>query len=425
MIVTSVDEKRATDLHVRGEGWSSTRLLVRGDGLDYSLNDTYVDEGVEMRLHYKNHVETNYCVSGAGEVVDLATGQVHAIGPGSVYTLDKHDEHIVRAGKGGLHFVCVFTPPLEGHETHGSDGSYPAADAMEEGRQAPSAAPGSSTLSRVDHAVIYAGAGLDSAVEQFTRLGFHLTPRGHHSMGSSNHLAIFESDYFELLGVEPQNVARFGDGWNHPLGLSGLVFKTADARALWRELSARGVPLEGDAPAAFNRPVDLPDGHRETARFRTVRLAADSVPNGRVFFCEQITPELVWRPEWQRHPNGATGILEYAVATRDPSSLASVLDSAVGPDLVKPVDGGLQLQLGPTRVVLLTPEAIAVRYGVPARDVSGGIPRPVALTVRVSSLDAVRGVVQRARIIGVREVDGRLVVPAAGAAGVVLGFAQA
>jgi hypothetical protein len=92
---------------------------------------------------------------------------------------------------------------------------------------------------------------------------------------------------------------------------------------------------------------------------------------------------------------------------------------------VKPVDGGLQLQLGPTRVVLLTPEEIAVRYGVPARDVSGGIPRPVALTVRVSSLDAVRGVVQRARIIGVREVDGRLVVPAAGAAGVVLGFAQA
>lgn len=125
MIVTSVNEKRATSHHVKGEGWSSTRLLVRDDGLGYSLNDTYVDEGVEMHLHYKNHVETNYCIAGSGEVVDLATGRVHALGPGSVYTLNNHDEHIVRAGKGGLHLVCVFTPPLVGTETHSTDGSYP------------------------------------------------------------------------------------------------------------------------------------------------------------------------------------------------------------------------------------------------------------------------------------------------------------
>lgn len=125
MIVTSVALKQGTDHHVKGDGWSSTRLLVRDDGLGYSLNDTHVQEGVEMHLKYKNHIETNYCVAGSGEVVDVATGKVYPLGPGSVYTLNKHDEHIVRAKRGGLHFVCVFTPPLVGTETHDEAGSYP------------------------------------------------------------------------------------------------------------------------------------------------------------------------------------------------------------------------------------------------------------------------------------------------------------
>ena len=48
-------------------------------------------------MEYKHHLETNYCVSGEGEVEDLATGQVFQIRPGTVYALDKHDAHIMRA----------------------------------------------------------------------------------------------------------------------------------------------------------------------------------------------------------------------------------------------------------------------------------------------------------------------------------------
>jgi len=75
------------------------------------------------RLHYKHHLETNYCISGEGEVEDLATGQVFPIRPGAVYALDKHDAHVVRA-RTDLRFVCVFTPALTGTETHQPDGSY-------------------------------------------------------------------------------------------------------------------------------------------------------------------------------------------------------------------------------------------------------------------------------------------------------------
>lgn len=54
----------------------------------------------------------------------------------------------------------------------------------------------------LDHAVINVADQLDSASARFRRLGFQLTERGHHSLGSSNHLAIFGENYLELLGYE-------------------------------------------------------------------------------------------------------------------------------------------------------------------------------------------------------------------------------
>ena len=405
MIVTSVNEQRVTDRHVKGPGWSSTRLIVKADNVGYSVHDTYVDEGAELHLHYTNHIETNYCVSGSGEVVDVATGKIYPLGAGSVYALNKHDQHIVRAGKGGLHLVCVFNPALVGDETHSADGSYPVSE-------------------RVDHVVINVGQSLDQAQAQYAQLGFTLTSRGHHSLGSSNHLAIFGSDYFELLGVEPHNVAKFADGWDHPLGLSGLVFKTADAATLWQQLAARQVPLEGTGPSSFFRPVELRDNQTHDARFRTVRIAADRIPNGRVFFCEHLTPDLVWRPEWQRHANGVNGILEYVYATHDPAASAAVLERAFGPGAVSDVEHGLQLQAGDVSVLYLLPEGIAARFGVDAKALPTLGERAVALTLRTSSLQRVREALRSGNVGHVREFDRRIVVPADQAAGVLLAFEE-
>ncbi len=47
----------------------------------------------------------------------------------------------------------------------------------------------------VDHVVINVVGGLDDAAAIYTGLGFQLTPRGHHSLGTSNHLAIFHESY--------------------------------------------------------------------------------------------------------------------------------------------------------------------------------------------------------------------------------------
>lgn len=128
MIVKSLTDILDTPAHVKGDAFESRRILLAADGLGYSLHDTICKQGSEQYLHYKNHVEANYCIEGEGEVENVATGEVHPIRPGMIYVLDKHEAHILRATKSDLRFVCIFTPALTGQEKHAADGSYAAAD---------------------------------------------------------------------------------------------------------------------------------------------------------------------------------------------------------------------------------------------------------------------------------------------------------
>ena len=124
MIVVSSAEIAGTPRDVSGPGWNSRRMIVREHGMGHSVHETRVKEGAELHLHYKNHFETNYCLAGEGEVEHLETGRVFAIRPGTIYALNENDRHILRATKGDLMLVCVFTPPLAGDEVHQNDGSY-------------------------------------------------------------------------------------------------------------------------------------------------------------------------------------------------------------------------------------------------------------------------------------------------------------
>jgi len=125
MIIRSLDEVAGTDRDVAGDGWRSRRLLVRRDGLGFSLHDTTVAAGADLELEYRHHLEACYCLEGEAELTDLSTGAAHAIRPGIVYALDQHDHHRLRVSR-DLRLVCVFNPALSGDETHDATGSFPA-----------------------------------------------------------------------------------------------------------------------------------------------------------------------------------------------------------------------------------------------------------------------------------------------------------
>ena len=126
MIVRSLDSVTGTERDVAGDGWQSRRLLLRRDGMGFSLHDTLVRAGTRLELEYRHHLEACYCVEGEAEITDLATGQRHAIAPGTVYALDRHDRHVISVAR-DLRLVCVFNPALSGAETHDESGGFPAA----------------------------------------------------------------------------------------------------------------------------------------------------------------------------------------------------------------------------------------------------------------------------------------------------------
>lgn len=124
MIVRRLVEAEKTRRRVATANWESTRLLLKNDGMGFSFHITTIYAGTETSMCYRNHLESVYCISGSGEVVNLADGQIHPIEPGTIYILDQHDPHVLRATT-EMKMACVFNPPLNGKEVHDEAGAYP------------------------------------------------------------------------------------------------------------------------------------------------------------------------------------------------------------------------------------------------------------------------------------------------------------
>lgn len=133
MIVRTLQQaERSARRIVSPDGnWESTRLLLASDQMGFSFHVTTIYAGADFRMHYQNHVEAVYCISGEGEVETEADGKKYPVRPGTLYNLDQHDKHTLRAYT-ELKLVCVFNPPLHGTETHNAEGAYElVADSIE------------------------------------------------------------------------------------------------------------------------------------------------------------------------------------------------------------------------------------------------------------------------------------------------------
>jgi len=96
-------------------------FLVGAGALNYGHNNP------KMKHWYKNHLEAVYCIGEEGEIVLAEDGTVYPIKAGTMYALDGHEKHYLRAWK-DMRMICVFNPPCTGRETHGKEGAYPLLD---------------------------------------------------------------------------------------------------------------------------------------------------------------------------------------------------------------------------------------------------------------------------------------------------------
>jgi L-ectoine synthase len=124
MIVRHLSDLDGTERDVEFRTWRSRRLVLAKENVGFSLHDTVIYAGTETPMWYANHVEAVYCVGGEGELIDDETGETYEVRDGTMYLLDGHEHHRLRA-RTDLRMVCVFNPPCTGREVHDENGVYP------------------------------------------------------------------------------------------------------------------------------------------------------------------------------------------------------------------------------------------------------------------------------------------------------------
>src|SRR5688500_17317864 len=146
--------------------------------------------------------------------------------------------------------------------------------------------PGELFLDHVSHFVPDLGA----AAGFLEKLGFTLTALSAQTVegrpaGASNRCIMLEQGYVELLTPTHDTpiAQRMRARMAQFVGVHLACFGTPDAEGEHARLAAHGF-----------EPQPLVDLRRDKARFKVVRPASDSMPEGRVQYVEHLTPEALW-----------------------------------------------------------------------------------------------------------------------------------
>lgn len=212
-------------------------------------------------------------------------------------------------------------------------------------------------ITGLDHAVI-AVRDLDQAAEAFRRLGFALTPRGHHAeWGTANRCVMFGQDYIELLaaegaGVEADSVRAFT---RQREGLMGIALRSTDGAATAESLRRAG--LDVPVPRSLSRKLD--DGAGTTLMFSEVPLPAEATPGVNSRVVQHITAQRERFPEWTDHPNGAFGIASVTAIVAAPTELTPAWDRVFGPHAAVITDDTVTVHSGRGLIFLAKPDDLS------------------------------------------------------------------
>jgi catechol 2,3-dioxygenase-like lactoylglutathione lyase family enzyme len=282
----------------------------------------------------------------------------------------------------------------------------------------------------IDHVVLCV-FDLDAARRFYERLGFTVTPRALHPFGTGNHVVQLDGNYIELLSVvEPAKIAAaqpgefsFGDHNARYLksgeGMSMLALSSDDARHDHEEFVESG--LDTYRVLDFSRQAMLPDGRQVTVAFSLVFVTDTRLPGLALFVCQHHAPRHFWKPEYQRHANGARVVAEAVMVADRPVSLRDVLERLAGVASVSTTGTSLAVKTPRGDISVLDRGAFARRFPGAPTPVAGSPPRFAAYRVAVVDLDSVAALLSN-NAVTFAKADGRLCV--AGAFGMIVEFSQ-
>jgi hypothetical protein len=137
---------------------------------------------------------------------------------------------------------------------------------------------------------------LGAAARVFEDLGLRVTPESAHRAqgapaGTSNRCVMLEQGYLELLAptLDTPNAQRVRARMDLFVGIHLACFGTPDAAAEHARLAAHG--FEPEPLVNLERKIET----GESVRFSVVHVPPGKMPEGRVQYCEHLTPRQVWR----------------------------------------------------------------------------------------------------------------------------------
>lgn len=210
---------------------------------------------------------------------------------------------------------------------------------------------------------------LGAAARVFESLGFEVTPEAAHRAqggpaGTSNRCVMLEEGYIELLApaMDTPNAQRVRERMKLFVGVHLACFGTPDAAADYGRLAAHD--FEPEPLVNLERTVE----GGALARFNVIHVPPRKMPEGRVQYVEQLTPEHVWQ---ERYVNGGVALRAVYVVAEDPAQTAARW-ARFGGLLPRPEDGLVRLDTARGRVVIGTRRNLATLL-------LGEVPAPPAL----------------------------------------------
>jgi hypothetical protein len=269
------------------------------------------------------------------------------------------------------------------------------------------------TITSIDHPVI-AVASLADSRGVYERLGFTVPPRGSHvEWGTGNWCIMFRDDYIELRGIiDPARFTLDLDKHlaEHGEGLMGVAFGTTGADEAFVRMKAAGMNPRPVKPLARN--FELPEGWVQPKFRLCFPDNADVEGLLHVVVCEHLTPELMRRPEFLAHANGAVAVAGIVGVIGDAAKVEAVQRRLLGEAAVRRDGGRVTLTVPSGQTVELLPlQEFQDRYGAHWPDTARTRSVLPVLRVRVASVDATQRYFDAAGVPCARDGDALLVAP--------------
>ena len=221
----------------------------------------------------------------------------------------------------------------------------------------------------IDHIGIVAD-DLSELEARCEAMGFRVAPRcellaimedrSARPLNQHNSHLVFGKTYVELTAVT-------GDLAGHHLeqalgryfGFHIIAMLAENADREHERLAGAGYPTDNVAVAG--RSIEYPSGHG-MGRFRWFRIPDKDAPEA--FFCyvEHRTPDLVFDPLLNDHPNGAHELHEVVICTGNPEESAERVSRICG-SWASQTDAGLVLVMRQAAIRLVGPEQGQREYG--------------------------------------------------------------